>query len=121
MPTAQATLMQGNTDFSPFVAPDGVEQSWAERVQRSVVTMNGTIRKYGVKKRVLQVKLRNMWHEDLIDLFSGIPELAVWSYLDAELGATSKNFYRTGPVVTQKLARGGMTLCGGISFTLEEQ
>lgn len=121
MPTAQATLSQGSTDFSPFVAPDGVEQDWTERVPVSVITMGGTLRKASVKKRVLKVKLRDMWHEDLIGLFSGISALATWTYLDAELGSQSKQFYLTGPTVAQKLARGGRTLCGGISFTLEEK
>lgn len=119
--TAQATLSQGSTDFSAFVAPDGVEQSWTERVPVTVVTMGGTLRKASVKKRVLKVKLRDMWHEDLNGLFSGITPLASWTYLDAELGSQSKNFYLTGPTVAQKLARGGRTLCGGISFTLEEK
>lgn len=121
MPTAQATLSQGSKNFSPFVAPDGVEQSWSERVPVSVTTMDGTIRKASVKKRVLKVKLRNMWHEDLNGLFSGISALATWTYLDAELGSQSKQFYLTGPTVGQKLARNGLTLCSGISFTLEEK
>lgn len=121
MPTAQATLRQGSTDFSPFVAPDGVEQSWAERVPVSVTTMDGTIRKAKVKKRVLNVKLRDMWHEDLLALFGNVDDLANWTYLDAELGSQNKQFYLTGPTVGQRLARNGLTLCGSISFTLEEK
>lgn len=119
--TAQATLSQGSTDFSPFVALGGVEQSWAERVPVNVITMGGTLRKASVKKRILKVTLRDMWHEDLIGLFSGITALASWTYLDAELGSQTKYFYLSGPTVAQKLARGGRTLCGGISFTLEEK
>lgn len=121
MPTAQATLSRGSTDFSPFVAPDGVEQTWAERAAVSVVTMNGTMRKTSVRKRVLNVKLRDMWHEDLIALFSGVSQLDTWSYLDAESGAQTKYFYLSGPTVGQKLARNSRTLCSGISFTLEEK
>ena len=119
--TAQATLTQGSTDFAPYVAPDGVEQSWAERVAVSVITMDGTLRKTFVKKRVLNVRLRDMWHEDLITLFSGITQLASWSYLDADSGAQNKDFYLSGPKITQKLARNNLTLCSGITFTLEEK
>ena len=121
MSTAQASLAQGNTDFSPFVAYDGVEQSWAERTAVSVVTMDGTLRKASIRKRVLSVKLRDMWHEDLLALFSGVADLASWSYLDADSGSRTADFYRSGPTVRQTLARGGRTLCTGISFSLEEK
>lgn len=119
--TAQATLSQGSTAFSPYVAYDGLEQSYTERAEVSVVTMDGTMRRTAVKKRVLKVTLRDMFHEDLFSLFSGVNELASWSYLDANTGAQTKNFYLSGPTVRQTLARGGKTLCTGISFTLEEK
>lgn len=119
--TAQATLSHGSTSFSPYVAPDGVEQSWAERVAVSVVTMDGTLRKTFVKKRVLTVRLRDMWHEDLIALFGSVEQLSSWSYLDSVTGAQTKDFYLTGPTVGQKHARNNRTLCSGISFTLEEK
>ena len=121
MPTAQATLSQGSTDFSPFVAFDGVEQDWVERAGSSVVTLDGTLWKTGIRKRTLSVTLRDMWHEDLIALFSGVTALAAWSYLDENSGARTAYFYLSGPKVRQKLARGGKTLCSGISFSLEEK
>ena len=121
MSTVQATLKQGTTDFSAYVAYDGVEQSFAERTATSVVTMNGDLRKTSVRKRVLSVTLRDMWHEELEALFTGVTPLASWSYLDEVSGAQTKYFYITGPTVRQKLARGGLTLCSGISFTLEEK
>ena len=121
MPTVQATLSQGSTDFSPFVAFDGVEQGYTERAGSSVVTMDGTLRKVSVRKRTLSVKLRDMWHEDLTGLFAGVEELASWSYLDADAGARTAAFYLTGPTVRQKKVRDGKTLCAGISFSLEEK
>ena len=119
--TEQATLNQGERDFSPYVAPGGVKQSYAERATNRIETLDGTLWKTGVEKRVLSVTLRDMFHEDLTALFSGVEKLAAWSYLDADSGRRTVNFYRTGPTVTQQLARGGRTLCTGISFTLEEQ
>lgn len=121
MPTAQATLSQGSTDFSPFVAPDGVAQDYTERAGSSVVTLDGTLWKTGIRKRTLAVTLRDMWHEDLTALFGGVNTLAAWSYLDADAGPRTAEFYLTGPKVSQKLARGGRTLCAGISFSLEEK
>jgi hypothetical protein len=121
MPTAQATLSQGSTDFSPFVALDGVEQDWIERAESSVVTLDGTLWKQSVRKRKLTVRLHDMFHEDLRALFDGKGTLAPWSYLDSETGPRTAWFYRSGPAVRQQLARGGKTLCAGISFTLEEK
>lgn len=121
MPTVQAMLRQGSTDFSPFVAFDGIEQEYTERTGSRVVTMDGTLRKTSVRKRMISVKLRDMWHEDLNVLFAGVGELASWSYLDADAGARTAPFYLTGPTVRQKKARDGKTLCAGISFTLEEK
>lgn len=118
--TVQATLSQGNTDFSPYVAPGGVVQSFAERVATSIVTLDGKLRKTYIKKRQLSVTLHDMTHEDLVTLFSGITALANWSYLDADAGAQTKQFYLTGPTVTQNIARNGLTYCSGISFSLEE-
>ena len=117
--TAQATLSQGSKDFSSFVAFDGVQQGYAERNVSSVVTMDGVLRKKSVKKRTLSVKLIDMFHEDLISLFSGIPDLASWSYLDAGAGAQTADFYLSGPSVRQKIVRDGHTWCSGISFELE--
>lgn len=121
MPTAQATLHRGNTDFSPFVELDGLEQDWTERAVSGIVTLDGTLWKKSVRKRKLSVKLHDMFHEDLRTLFDGSGTLAQWSYLDSEMGARTAYFYLTGPKVRQKLARGGRTLCAGITFTLEEK
>ena len=118
---AQATLSQGNKDFSSYVALDGVEQGYTERAVASVVTLDGKLHKISTKKRVLAVKLRDMFDTDLAALFSGINELAPWIYLDAKTGARTANFYLTGPVARQTVARQGKTLCTGISFTLEEE
>lgn len=119
--TAQATLAQGNTSFSTYVAFDGVEQGYIERQSRSVVTLDGVKHSTCIKKRTLRVTLRDMYHEDLTSLFSGVTRLASWTYLDADLGARTANFYLTGPTVRQKKARDGLTLCSGISFELEEK
>ena len=119
--TAQATLSQGTTDFSAYVAYDGMEQSYDERAETSVETLDGTLHKSSINKRVLDVELRAMWHEDLVSLFSGINQLAQWTYLDSKLGSRTAYFYLSGPKVKQTLARGGKTLCTGITFTLEEQ
>ena len=121
MPTAQATLSQGSTDFSPFVALDGVEQDWIERTVSSVVTMDGTLWKKSVRKRKLSVTLHDMFHEDLRALFEGRRSPAPWRYLDSETGDRTAYFYLSGPKIRQKLARGGKTLCSGITFTLEEK
>lgn len=119
--TYQATLSQGTTDFAPYVAFDGVTQGYTERAAHSVVTMDGTLWKSSVQKRTISVKLRDMFHEDLTALFTNVARLASWSYLDADTGPRTANFYMTGPTVGQKLARGGRTLCSGISFNLEEK
>lgn len=119
--TVQATLSCGSTDFSPFVAYDGIEQRYADRIAADVITLDGTLTRAGVRKRVMTVALREMWHEDLATLFAGVAALAQWSYLDETAGPSTKQFYRTGPTVRQTLARGGKTLCTGISFTLEEK
>lgn len=119
--TYQATLSQGATDFSPYVAYDGVKQSFTERAEASVKTLDGTLHKHFVNKRVLEVELRALWHEDLVALFAGVSQLAQWSYLDANLGPRTAYFYLSGPTVQQTLARGGKTLCTGVTFQLEEQ
>ena len=54
-------------------------------------------------------------------MFGGVNTLAAWSYLDADAGPRTAEFYLTGPKVSQKLARSGRTLCAGISFSLEEK
>lgn len=118
---AQATLSQGTTNFSSFVALDGVEQGYTERAGASIVTLDGTLYKTSVKKRTLSVKLHDMYDTDLRTLFSGISQLASWTYLDADAGSRTANFYLVGPKVKQTVAREGKTLCTGISFTLEEK
>lgn len=118
---AQATLLRGNVDFSPYVAPDGVAQGYTIRQGRSVVTLDGTKHAKEIKKRTLSVALRDMYEDELAALFSGAVFLASWTYLDAATSAATKSFYLTGPTVRQRIARDGRTLCGGISFELEEQ
>ena len=118
--TAQATLSQGSTDFSPYVAPDGVAQDYVERLGRSVITLDGKKHQKAIRKRRISVTLRDMYHEDVLALFGGVPSPAQWTYLDADAGAQTKTFYLSGPTVRQRIARGGRTLCGGISFELEE-
>ena len=119
---AQATLSQGNTNFSSYVALDGVEQGYTERAVASVVTLDGALHKSSIKKRTLSVKLRDMLDTDLSTLFYGIGQLASWTYLDANTGASrTAYFYLTGPVVRQTVSRQGKTFCTGISFTLEER
>lgn len=118
---AQATLSRGSTDFSPYVAPDGVTQGYTIRQGRSVVTLDGVKHATQIKKRTLSVTLRDMYEDDLLALFSGEVFLVSWTYLDAETGAATKNFYLTGPTVRQRIARDGRTLCGGIGFELEEK
>lgn len=118
---AQATLSQGTTNFSDYVAFDGIEQGYTERAGASVVTLDGTLHKTSVKKRTLSVKLQDMYDTDLRTLFSGIGELAPWNYLDANTGPRTADFYLTGPTVRQTVARQGKTFCTGISFALEER
>lgn len=118
--TAQATLSQGSTDFSPYVAPGGVVQDYVERLGRSIITLDGTKHKKAIRKRKLSITLRDMYHEDLITLFGNIANPAQWAYLDADAGAQTKPFYISGPTVCQRIAREGRTLCSGISFDLEE-
>ena len=118
---AQATLSRGNTDFSSYVALDGVEQGYTERAVASTVTLDGTLYKTSINQRVLTIKLRDMFDTDLTALFSEINDLASWTYLDAKTGARTANFYLTGPVARQTVARQGKTFCTGISFTLEEE
>lgn len=118
---AQATLVGNGINFSPYVAFDGVKQGYTERLSRSVVTLDGTKIKAAKKKRTISVELHDMYHEDLVALFGNFPELALWSYLDADKGSRTAYFYLTGPNVSQKKARDGKTLCSGISFTLEEK
>lgn len=121
MPTVQATLSQGSTSFSAYVAYDGIEQSYVERAVSSVTTLDGVLHKAWVSKRVLKVNLRDMWHEDLVSLFSGVTTLASWTWLDEVAGPRTASMYLTGPTVKQTLAREGKTLCTGISFQLEER
>lgn len=119
---AQATLSQGNTDFSSYVALDGIEQGYTERAVASVVTLDGVLHKSSIKKRTLSVKLRDMLDTDLATLFYGKGQMESWTYLDANTGASrTAYFYLTGPVVRQTVARQGKTFCTGISFTLEER
>lgn len=119
---AQATLSQGNTDFSSWVALDGVEQGYTERAVASVVTLDGVLHKSSIKKRTLAVKLRDMLDTDLASLFASTNQLDLWTYLDANTGETrTVYFYLTGPVVRQTIARQGKTICTGISFVLEER
>lgn len=120
---AQATLSRGNTDFSSYVALDGIEQGYTERAVASVVTLDGVLYKSAIKKRTLAVKLRDMLDTDLATLFyEGTGQAESWTYLDANTGASrTAYFYLTGPVVKQTVARQGKTFCTGISFTLEER
>lgn len=119
---AQATLSQGTTNFSSYVALDGVEQGYTERAGSSVVTLDGTLWKTSVKKRTLSIKLHDMFDTDLSSLFSGISQLATWTYLDSDTGLSrTVQFYLSGPTVKQTVAREGKTLCTGISFALEEK
>ena len=110
-------------DFSPWIAPSGVKQSYTERRSKTVITMDGAKHAWSIRKRVLSVKLSVMEFSAFQTLRAALGRpgnIVTVSYPDTDLGVTTKQFYFQGPGETFRSRSNVNTWLDNISFTLEE-
>lgn len=107
-------------DFTPYLRENGVNQYDISRIQKTVITMDGTLYRSDVKKRGIRVQLREVRDTILTDLFAALTSPATVGYTDLELGDVEKTFYVSGKSVNARTVKGGNTYWSGATFTLEE-
>lgn len=118
----EVKLIINGTDFTPWVASGGLQQTEVRRCERSVVTLDGIAHRSEIIKRGLSVSLVELrdtaWYR-LVDALKTRP--ATVTYVDDALGETTRLFYVSSPAASAKTVRGGHTYFTGAAFTLEEK
>lgn len=120
-----ASLIINGTDFTPWIAEDGIKQGVLSRVRRSIFTLDGSEIRKEVEKQSIAVNLV----DSVIDtraavligaLKSAQPALVTYT---TKAGVTRSDvpFYVSGLSGGEKTIVGRTTVWSGISFTLEER
>lgn len=118
----EAKLIINGVDFAPWCKSGGIQQQYAVRRSREVVSTDGTIFRKEIKKRQLTVSLVKLRDNTAQRLLAGLrPSPATVTYTDAEYGNLVKQFLISPPQETAETVTGGNTYWTGISFTMEEQ
>lgn len=118
----QAILIINGTDFSPWLASGGLQQTEIPRLSRSVVTLDGISHRQEIIKRGITASLVEMRDTTWYRLTAALQTRpATVRYIDDRFGDTTRLFYVSGATAAAKTVRGGHTYFQGGSFTLEEK
>lgn len=121
----KASLTINNVSFNDWIIENGIRYSVAERVVKTVVTMDGTKHERKVLKDILEVELFDMPDSELYLVESALSSAnpALVSYTTkAGVSRSSVPFYVTSRISpTAKKVIGNSTYFTGLSFTIEEK
>ena len=117
----QAKLIINGVDFIPFIVEGGIEQTDVERYTVQVVTINGNMHRRCVRRRAIDISLRELRDEVIFRLFSTLkPDMVSVTYTDIESGADRTGvFHVMNRSAGLRVIKGGNTYCAGGKFRLE--
>ena len=115
------TLIINQVDFTPWILPGGLVQTEIWRCGKSLVSMDGTEHRAGVKKRGLQVRLVTLRDDVLHSLHAALTSPCAVTWTDLDGTERSAQFYVSGITAAGKLMRAGVTWWDGFGFTLEQR
>lgn len=121
----KASLTINNVSFNDWIKENGIRYSVAERVVKTIVTMDGTKHERKILKDILEVDLFDMPDSELYLVESALSSAspALVSYTTKSgLSRSSVPFYVTSSISpTAKTVIGNSTYFTGLSFTIEEK
>lgn len=116
----EAKLIYNGVDLARLAAENGVVQDTVFRSSRSIVTLDGSLRKREVPKRKISVSLVELRDSTLSSLASAMIPQGSLEYTDRDRGDRTAIFYAHIVSATEKTVRGGNTYWSGIKIELEE-
>ncbi len=117
----EVRLIINDVDFSPYIASGGIKEGEILRVNRSVVTLDGTEYRTSVRKSRLSVSLVELRDNTRSRLLSALTSPATVYYNGGTGGESVRTFYISDFSSEAKTVRGGHTYWSGMAFTLEEK
>lgn len=116
-------LTINSVDFTAFVAEEGITFGTIPRVQRSVVTLDGTELRKEIVKRSLDVELietiTDAHLHPLVTALGTSPATVI--YTDRDGTEKTGTFYVAGLSADAKKVIGATTFYTGVKFALEEK
>lgn len=116
----QAKAIINGYDITPWIKQDGFSQSPIIRCGRSVITMDGTLKKTEIIKRGAILSLVEIRDATLNEIVSAITSPAEFNYTDLDKGDRTASFYVSLSGSKVKTVRGGNTYWSGVTVELEE-
>lgn len=117
----QAKLIINGVDFAPFIVEGGIVQTDVERQLAQVVTMNGNLHRRCVRRRGIDVSLRELRDAAFSQAFAAVnSEMVSVTYTDRDTGADrSGTFHVMERSAGIRVVKGGNTYWTGGRFRLE--
>lgn len=115
-------LTINGTDFTQWLAEEGLTIGEEVRQSSEVVALSGVLYRAEIVKRSISVslvELRDVTWRKLLDALQDRP--AKVTYTDDLQGEKTALFWVSSPEATAKTVRGGITYYSGISFELTER
>lgn len=116
----QAKAIINGYDIGRWAKQEGIQQRPIVRLGRSIVTLDGTLKKTEIIKRGVTISLMEIRDNTLREIVAAISSPAEFFYTDRVKGDRKAQFYVTMPDSTIKTVRGGNTYWNGITIELEE-
>lgn len=116
----EAKAIYNGFDLARWAKENGIVQGTVMRATRSVITLDGTLRKVEIPKRSVKIDLVEIRDTTLLQIADAMIPRGQFEYTDRDKGDRSVQFYAHISSGTTKTVRGGNTYWSGVSIELEE-
>lgn len=120
----RVVLIINAVDFTPWIAENGIRYSSVNRLERSVITLDGTKHKKTIEKNKLDVTMFDIPDEELAQIEDALlcANPALVDYTDKRgILYTGVPFYTTPPDAMAERVIGNTTYFGNVTFSMEEK
>ena len=118
----EAKLIINGTDFSPWVAEDGIKYGATYRQSRDVVVLSGTLYRAQIEKYTLSVSLVELRDNTMATLKAAMLTNPATVQFTTPSGETlTRTCYLSDPSEGARTVKGGNTYYSGVGFTVEER
>lgn len=114
-------LIINGTDFTSYVAQEGLVQTDIVRQSRTIVTLDGVEHRAGSIKRQIDVTLITMRLSRLVELMSAITQPSSVTYYDRDFGEVTGTFWVEGLTHADKKVDAGEAFVDRVTFSLIER
>lgn len=120
----RVVLTINDVDFTKWIAENGIRYSSIERLERSVITLDGTKHKKVIEKNKLDITMFDIPDEELAEIEDALAHVnpAMVDFTDKRgILHTGVLFYTSAPEATAQQVIGNTTYFGNVTFSIEEK